>query len=98
MRCHGDWESIIAYGSARVVNDPQELRSAFKTYMRYYSPMQVDISKELFAKTRAIVMGVASMTARYEAPREGYDRRTGDGTVDMSYWSWSPLEMQPSED
>lgn len=92
VRCHGDWESVIAYGSARVVDDPQELRSAFKTYMRYYSPMQVDISKELFAKTRAIIMTVTSMTARHEVPREGFDRRTGDGTVDISYWSWSPLE------
>jgi nitroimidazol reductase NimA-like FMN-containing flavoprotein (pyridoxamine 5'-phosphate oxidase superfamily) len=88
-RCHGDWESVIAYGKARVIEDPDELREAFTIFMEYYSPSHFKPSEESLKTTRAIIIDVESMTARREAPQEGFDRKTGSGKVNIDYWSWS---------
>jgi nitroimidazol reductase NimA-like FMN-containing flavoprotein (pyridoxamine 5'-phosphate oxidase superfamily) len=89
VRCHGNWESVIAYGKARVIDDPDELRDAFSKFMAYYSPTAFEPGEDSVRTTRAIVVEVKSMTARREVPREGFDRRTGKGEVDIDYWSWS---------
>ena len=88
--CHGDWESVIAYGKARVIDDRQELREAFSAFMNYYSPTYFKPTERSLETTRAIIIEVESMTARREVPREGFDRKTGKGGVDIDYWSWSP--------
>jgi len=88
VRCHGNWESVIAYGKAKVVEDPDELRRAFKSFMDYYSPSYFQPSESSLKTTRAIVVEVESMTARREVPRPGFNRKTGEGKVDISYWSW----------
>ena len=88
VRCHGDWESVIVYGKARVLEDPDELREAFSKFMEYYSPTHFKPGEEALQTTRAIIIEVESMTARREVPREGYNRKTGEGEVDVDYWSW----------
>jgi len=90
VRCHGDWESVIAYGNARIIDDPDELRKAFSTFMNYYSPTYFEPGEDSIRTTRIIVVDVESMTARREIPREGFNRKTGEGKVDIDYWSWSP--------
>ena len=90
VRCHGNWESVIAYGKARVIDDPEELRSAFSSFGRYYYGSDFKPSDRSLETTRAIIIEVESMTARREVPREGFNRKTGEGKVDVNYWSWSP--------
>lgn len=90
VRCHGNWESVIAYGKARVIDDPEELRAAFATFMSCYSPAYFKPSEGSLQTTRAIIIELESMTARRECPREGFDRKTGEGRVDVDYWSWCP--------
>jgi len=90
VRCHGDWESVIAYGNARIIHDPDELRKAFSSFMAHYSPTYFEPGESSVNTTRIIVVNVESMTARREVPREGFNRKTGAGKVDTDYWSWSP--------
>jgi nitroimidazol reductase NimA-like FMN-containing flavoprotein (pyridoxamine 5'-phosphate oxidase superfamily) len=90
VRCHGNWESVIAYGKARVVEDPEELRKAFTIFMSCYSPTYFEPGENSVKTTRAVIIDIESMTARREVPREGFNRKTGEGKVDVDYWSWSP--------
>ncbi len=77
--CHPDWESVIAYGAAQVIEDPEELRRAFTIFGKHYRP-DFTLSESALDTTRAIVIDVTSMTARQETE--------GGGVV---YWSWSPV-------
>lgn len=94
VRCHGNWESVIVRGKARVIDDPDELRAAFSTFMECYSPTYFQPSENSLRTTRAIIIEVESMTARREVPRPGFNRKTGEGKVDTDYWSWSPCKFQ----
>ena len=66
QRCHGKWESVIAYGKARYVEDEQELRDALIKFMKYYGKNTFEPSKSSYLETRAIIMEVETMTARRE--------------------------------
>jgi nitroimidazol reductase NimA-like FMN-containing flavoprotein (pyridoxamine 5'-phosphate oxidase superfamily) len=66
MKCHGCWESVIAYGSARVVEDGEELRDAFRRFMAYQGKESFCPSEKALEETRAIVVEVERMTARRE--------------------------------
>jgi hypothetical protein len=77
-RCHGHWESVIAFGSARVVEDRDELRDAFMIFGRYFNPA-FELSADALDTTSAIIVHIESMTAR---------RELEEGPVE--YWSWSP--------
>ncbi len=77
-RCHADWESVIAYGTARVVESPEELRTAFFIFGRHYRP-DFEVKESSLQTTRAIIMEVTSMTARREVAEQP-----------VVYWSWSP--------
>jgi nitroimidazol reductase NimA-like FMN-containing flavoprotein (pyridoxamine 5'-phosphate oxidase superfamily) len=77
-KCHGNWESVIAQGRARVIDDPEELRSAFLMFGRYFNP-DFTLEESALQTTSAIIVEVDSMTARREMPSEG-----------VTYWSWSP--------
>jgi nitroimidazol reductase NimA-like FMN-containing flavoprotein (pyridoxamine 5'-phosphate oxidase superfamily) len=74
--CHRDWESVIVYGSARVIEDPEELRRAFLTFGRHYDP-NFEFSERALENTRAIIVGIDSMTARQEVQGKP-----------VEYWSW----------
>jgi nitroimidazol reductase NimA-like FMN-containing flavoprotein (pyridoxamine 5'-phosphate oxidase superfamily) len=66
LKCHGCWESVIARGSARVVEDREELREAFKSFMAYQGKASFEPSEKALLETRAIVVDVERMTARRE--------------------------------
>jgi uncharacterized protein len=77
LKCHGLWESVIAYGKAKVITEREELLSTFKTFMAYYGRTDIQHSEDLFGKTKTIVIEVEKMTAR----REDEDERT-------DFWYW----------
>jgi hypothetical protein len=76
-QCHGNWESVIAYGGARVIEDRDELRRVFDVFGKYFNP-DFTVSEDSLDTTAAIILEVDTMTAR---------RETEDRTV--SFWSWS---------
>jgi hypothetical protein len=76
-KCHGNWESVIAHGISRVIEDKNELRDAFLIFGRYYNP-DFELSGDALDTTSAITLEVESMTARREIPGEG-----------VEYWSWA---------
>jgi uncharacterized protein len=65
--CHGKWESIIAYGNARYVEDEQELQEILNNkFLKYYGKDKREIARSSLLEIRAIVMEVKKMTARRE--------------------------------
>jgi uncharacterized protein len=66
QRCHGKWESVIACGKARYIEDEQELRDTLIKFMKYYGKGTFEPSKSSYLETRAIIMEVERMTARRE--------------------------------
>jgi len=90
VRCHGNWESVIVYGNARVIEEAEELSNAFKAFMEYYSPTYFKPREGSLKTTRVIIVELESMTARREVPQTGFNRKTGQGKVDIDYWSWNP--------
>ncbi len=65
--CHGKWESVIAYGNARYVEDEQELQHLLNNkFLPYYGKEKREIQRTTLAETRVIVMEVTRMTARRE--------------------------------
>jgi hypothetical protein len=77
LRCHGPWESVIAYGRARVVSEHDELIRTFRTFMRSFGEDDYQHGENLLQNTRVIVIEVDRMTARRE-----YDEYRTD------YWYW----------
>ena len=77
-KCHGSWESVIAYGTARVLEDPEEVRQAFLIFGRCYNP-DFELSEDAVKTTSAVTLAVEVMTARREAPGQP-----------VEYWSWAP--------
>lgn len=80
MRCHGNWESVIARGRARIVAEDAELIESMRTYMAYYGHGDYQHGEDLLGRTKMIVVDVEGMTARRE-----YDDETTD------YWIWEPV-------
>jgi len=80
-KCHGNWESVIAYGRARVVEDREELRQAFLIFGKYFNP-SFELGADALDTTSAIIVEVDSMTARRELPGEG-----------VEYYSWTPAKL-----
>jgi uncharacterized protein len=65
--CHGKWESVIAYGNARYIEDEQELQALLNNkFLPYYGKEKREIPQESLMETRVIVMEVTKMTARRE--------------------------------
>jgi uncharacterized protein len=64
--CHGKWESIIAYGNARYIEDEQELHEILNKFLNYYGKESREIPRPSLLETRIIVMEIKKMTARRE--------------------------------
>lgn len=78
-RCHGPWESLIAYGTAKVVEDLEGKAVAFRQFMAYYGTEDYQMAEQARTQTSAIVMDVTSMTVRQELVRR-----------ENHYWLWLP--------
>jgi nitroimidazol reductase NimA-like FMN-containing flavoprotein (pyridoxamine 5'-phosphate oxidase superfamily) len=66
QNCHGKWESIVARGTARYIEDTEELKEAFVRFMRYYGKTDFKPTASALSETAAIVMDVTTMTGRRE--------------------------------
>ncbi|MBW2147142.1 MAG: pyridoxamine 5'-phosphate oxidase family protein [Deltaproteobacteria bacterium] len=76
--CHSTCESVIAYGTARVVTGVEERREMLQTFVERFQPGRQVTDQDL-ARCGCIVIDVEHMTVRREAiPRE------------CTYWEWSP--------
>ena len=80
-RCHGPWQSLIAYGTARVVENVDEKAEAFRAFMSCYGRPDYEMSDQARNETSAIVIDVTSMTVRSEMVRR-----------QPEYWLWLPEE------
>jgi nitroimidazol reductase NimA-like FMN-containing flavoprotein (pyridoxamine 5'-phosphate oxidase superfamily) len=79
MRCHGQWESVIASGRAHVVEEREALEEAFKSFMAYYDKPDYKVTDKACENTGAIIIDVDEMTAR----RESADKKT-------EFFIWKP--------
>jgi len=80
MKCHGNRESVVAHGRARIVSEDAELIAGMKTYMAFYGHGDYQHGEDLLGRTKMIVVDIDGMTARRE-----YDDETTD------YWYWEPV-------
>jgi nitroimidazol reductase NimA-like FMN-containing flavoprotein (pyridoxamine 5'-phosphate oxidase superfamily) len=77
MRCHGQWESVVARGRAQVVEGHRTLKEAFVKFMIWYDKPDYEPTEEICNTTGAIVITVEEMTAR---------RESADGKTEFFIW------------
>jgi len=80
--CHGPWESILAHGTARIVEDINAKAAIFAAFMKYHGN-DFKMTEEGSERTLAIIMDVTSMTARSEMVR-----------AKKEYWLWLPESVR----
>ena len=68
--CHMDCESVICYGTARVVEDPEERMAALNALNHYFRPGAEEITLEESMRCVVVEIAVAEMTGRGECDRE----------------------------
>jgi nitroimidazol reductase NimA-like FMN-containing flavoprotein (pyridoxamine 5'-phosphate oxidase superfamily) len=68
--CHLDSDSVICYGRARVIDDPEERRAALDEFNRCFRPNARAISLESAMRTAVVEIAIAEMTGRQERERE----------------------------
>ncbi len=66
QNCHGKWESVVARGTARYIEDREELKEIFTRFMNYYGKANFKPTASSLADARAIVLDITTMTARRE--------------------------------
>ena len=64
--CEVDSDSVLCYGTARILATPQERQAVLDAFNRHFAPDAPPISLERAAKCGAIVIDVAEMTGRRE--------------------------------
>ena len=80
MRCNGQWESVIAYGRAHVVEGQQALKEAFRNFMACYDKPDYEPTDKVYDTTGAVIIDVDEMTAR---------RESADGKTE--FFMWKPV-------
>lgn len=78
-RCHGHWESLLAYGTACIIEDLDGKADAFRAFMSCYGRPDYEMSEQARTETSAIVIDVTSMTVRAELVKRSPE-----------YWLWLP--------
>jgi nitroimidazol reductase NimA-like FMN-containing flavoprotein (pyridoxamine 5'-phosphate oxidase superfamily) len=68
--CHMDCESVVCYGTARAVEDPEERQSVLNAFNRHYRPDAADITLREVEGCAAVEIKVEEMTGRRERRRE----------------------------
>ena len=69
-KCHGHWESIVAYGKACIIQDYKEQAKAFKIFMRWYGVEDYKMTAKHKVKTSIIIIDIKYMSARREVENE----------------------------
>jgi len=77
--CHIDSESVICYGTARVIEDPEERKAALNTFNRCFNPDAEEITLERGLGCAAVEITISEMTGRRE--RQQDQKRT--------YWRYT---------
>jgi nitroimidazol reductase NimA-like FMN-containing flavoprotein (pyridoxamine 5'-phosphate oxidase superfamily) len=75
--CHVDNDSVICYGTARIVEDAEERRQILNIFNHCLQPDAAEITPEAASKCCAVEIKVSEMTGRQQ--------RRGERT----YWSYS---------
>jgi len=68
--CHMDSESVVCYGTARVIDDLQERMVAANAFNCYFRPDAIGLSAERVAGCAVVEIAVAEMTGRRERDRK----------------------------
>ncbi len=75
--CHTTCESVIAYGTARVIGNAEDRRDVLQTFVERFQPGR-QLTDNDIARCGCIVIDVEHMTVRRETvPKE------------CTYWEWS---------
>jgi nitroimidazol reductase NimA-like FMN-containing flavoprotein (pyridoxamine 5'-phosphate oxidase superfamily) len=64
--CHVDSDSVICYGTARILETPQERQPALDAFNGHFDPDAEPISLERAANCGVIVIDITEMTGRRE--------------------------------
>jgi nitroimidazol reductase NimA-like FMN-containing flavoprotein (pyridoxamine 5'-phosphate oxidase superfamily) len=64
--CHIDSESVICFGTARVIEDPQERKAALNAFNRCFNPDAEEITLERALGCAAVEIAISEMTGRRE--------------------------------
>ena len=64
--CHPDYESVICYGTARIVSDLDERARVLNEFNRYYEPDAEDLARDRVETCGAVEIVVDEMTGRRE--------------------------------
>ena len=68
--CHVDSDSVICYGRARILEDPEERRAALNDFNRRFRPSAPGIAPEGALNCNAVEITVFEMTGRQERERQ----------------------------
>lgn len=68
--CHMDSESVVCYGTARVIDDSEERTVALNAFNDYFNPDAKLLSAKSVAGCAAVEISVAQMTGRRERDRK----------------------------
>ena len=68
--CHLDSDSVICYGTARVVENSEERRAVLDEFNHSFRPNAETISLESAMRTAAVEITIKEMTGRQERDRE----------------------------
>ena len=68
--CHADSDSVICYGTARVIEDLAERMTALNAFRRCFDPDGEEISLESAEECAAVEITVSEMTGRRERDRK----------------------------
>jgi uncharacterized protein len=73
--CHIDNDSVICYGTARILDDMEEKEKALNAFNRRFRPGAEDLSLERLMKCCAVEISVSEMTGREEREKKRTYRR-----------------------
>ena len=68
--CHVDGDSVICYGTARVIEDPEERKAVLDEFNRCFDPDAKGISLASAKKCGAVQIEIKGMTGRQEREQE----------------------------
>lgn len=68
--CHVDSESVICYGTARILDDPAERQVALNTFNHAFRPHAQEITPEEAARCAVVEIRISEMTGRRERHEE----------------------------
>ena len=87
--CHMDSDSVICYGTARIVEDLEERKAVLDAFYLHYRPDAKGLALESVAKCCAIEIQITEMTGRRE---RGPGTHRVPGTLEeqkRTYWRYS---------